>query len=162
LATIVGTLFTSCLMPFVALAVMTAATLSRGRAALTIGAAWLANQILGFTLLHYPPTPFAISWGAAVGVAALVAMFVARMVVERGEVSALKLMLAFGLGFLAYEGLLYGFASVVGGKSGFTAAVIATIGVNDGVWLALLATTYLLLTWSAPRWFGRIPQLRLA
>ena len=67
-------------MPFVALATVTAATMSRSRAAATIGAVWMLNQAIGFALLGYPPTAFAFGWGAALGVASLVAMLVADRV----------------------------------------------------------------------------------
>ena len=57
LATVVGTLATACMTPFVALAVMADSTMPPGRALLTVVAVWLTNQVLGFTIEHYPLTP---------------------------------------------------------------------------------------------------------
>lgn len=162
LTAIAGTLATACMMPFVALAAMAAATLPRGRAMATVGAAWGANQIIGFTLLNYPPTAYAFSWGAALGVAALAVVPVARHIARPGHLSAIRLLAAFAAGFIVYEALLFGFAHLAGGVGSFTPAIVARIALNDGGWFVALAAIHLALTSGAPRWFGARPALRLA
>ena len=161
-ATVAGTLLTACMTPFVALGVMAAATMPRGRAALTVGGVWLANQALGFTVLGYPHTPSTFAWGGALGVAGLAAMLAASLLVGRGGVSALRLVTAFVAGFAVYEGLLFAFALAAGGLETFAPPIVARIAANEGVWLAGLAAVHLLLTWRAPRLFGAAPALRLA
>ena len=162
LATILGTLATACMTPFIALAVMAAATMPRARAAVTVGAVWLINQTLGFTVAHYPLTGYAFSWGAAMGVATLAAMLTASLVVTPARSSALRLVAAFAAGFTVYEGLLLAFAAFEGGLATFTPAIMGRIALNDGAWLAALAIMHLSLTKGLPRVFGPRPALRFA
>ena len=162
LAVVAGTLATACMTPFVAVGALAAATLPRGRAAATVGGVWLLNQALGFGVLHYPLTPDAFGWGAAMGAAALAACGAAGLLARPGRVSALRLALAFALGFAAYEGLLFGYALFAGGTATFTPAIVGRIALNDGGWLVALSAVRLLLGWRAPRWFGPAPALRLA
>lgn len=162
-ATVAGSLAVACMMPFVALAVLAAATMPSRRANLTIGAIWAANQALGFTVLGYPATAYAAVWGAALGVASLLAGLVARTVLrDRHDLAAAPMLLAFGAAFAAYEGLLFAFALVVGGTGTFAPTIVLQILVNDGLWFAGLSALYVVLTRTAPRWFGSVPALRLA
>lgn len=161
-AAILGTLATACMMPFVALAVATAATMTKGRAAATLGLVWATNQLLSFTLLGYPPTPFAFAWGAALGVASIAAMLVAAAVLGRTRPFAFGLISAFLAAFVAYESGLFAFALVAGGTSTFTMPIIRQILINDTCWLAALALLHGVLTRAAPRTFGPALSLRAA
>ena len=162
-ATIAGSLAAACMIPFVALAVLAAATMPARRAYLTIGAIWATNQTLGFTVLGYPATAYAAVWGAALGVASLSAGLVARTLLRgRDDLAVAPMLLAFGAAFVAYEGLLFAFALVAGGTGTFTPAIVLQILVNDGLWFAGLSALYVALTRAAPRWFGSMPTLRLA
>ena len=158
LATVAGTVVTDCMMPFVALATVTAATMSRPRAAATIGAAWMLNQLIGFALLGYPPTPYAIGWGVALGVASLVAMLVVGRVLGARRPVVPLLAPAFLAGFGAYEVGLFGFASIVGGTATFTTPIVLKILLSDVCWLVLLLAAHAVLSRAAPRAFG--PGLR--
>ncbi len=160
--TILATLASACMTPYIALAVIAAATLSRRHAAWTIGGVWLTAQILGFTVLHYPSSAYAFAWGAALGVASLAAMLAASLVMDRSRPSLSRLVAAFVAGFALYEGLLLGFAYVAGGVETFTPAVVVQIASNDAVWLVILAGLRMILVAGAPRWFGSAPALRLA
>ena len=162
LATVVGSLATACMTPFVALAVMAEATLPRGRAAAVVGAVWLTNQALGFTVAHYPLTPYAFGWGVAMGAATFAALLFARILVRPGRATALRLAGAFAVGFATYEGLLLAFASVEGGLSTFTPAIVGRIALNEGCWLTMLAIVHLALTAGLPKVFGPRPALRFA
>ena len=161
-ATIAGTLATACMMPFVALAVASAATMPRGRAAATVGTVWATNQLLGFGLLGFPHDASTIAWGAALGVASLVAMAVAAAVLDRGGVSIARLVAAFGAAFAAYEGGLFLFALVAGGTGTFTGAIVARILLNDAGWCVVLLILHEALTRAAPRAFGLPLGLRTA
>jgi hypothetical protein len=82
-ASISASLVFACATPFAAFAVIAAALLPLRRALLTVGAAWLVNQALGFGYLGYPWTPNAAVWGLVIGVGAVIATVVAAMVFER-------------------------------------------------------------------------------
>lgn len=159
---VLGTLASACLMPFVAVGVATAATMSRARAAATIGGIWAINQALGFGLLGYPPTVFAVAWGLALGAAALLAMLVARGILGSHHHLTPRLLTAFAAGFAAFEGGLYGFALVAGGTGTFTVAIIAQILTNDALWFVGLIALHLALTRAAPGLFGTGLSLRPA
>lgn len=151
IATIAGTLASACMMPFVALAVLSAATMSARRAGLTIGTIWATNQALGFLVLGYPATAYAAAWGAALGVASIAAAFVARAAM-RGQraFAAAPMLAAFGAAFVAYEVLLFGFAMVAGGVDTFAPSIVLRILLNEATWFAGLVALYAVLTRAAP------------
>jgi hypothetical protein len=162
-ATIVGTLAIACMMPFVGLAVVAAATMPMRRAATTVAGAWLVNQLTGFTLLGFPLAGYTLSWGVAIGGASMAALFVARTALNAGTYPVLaRLIMAFGLAFVSYEFLLFIFAGFAGGRDTFTPAIVFQIALNDGVWLAALMLFRLTLVRTAPNWFGATPTLGFA
>lgn len=162
-ATILGSLAAACMMPFVALAVIVAATMSRLRGLVTVGSIWATNQILGFTIMGYPQTGYAFAWGVALGVASILALFVARGILfDRTAITALRMVGAFVLAFASCEGFLFGFALIAGGTETFSASIIGQILTNDATWFAGLAVMYLLVTRAAPNVFGPSPSVRLA
>lgn len=159
---VLGSLATACLMPFVAVAVATAASMSRRAAAATIVAAWAVNQILGFGLLGFPRDAHTISWGLALGGASLVAMMpAARILAGRGGCAA-KLAVAFLAAFAGYEGALLLFASVAGGIENFIPAIVLRIFANDLAWFVGLMALHAILSRTAPRIFGAGLFLRAA
>lgn len=159
---VLGTLATACMMPFVALAVATAATMSRSRAIVLLAGVWAINQLLGFALLGYPFTAYAFAWGAALGIATIVAMLVASAVLAQRPSSAAQLVLAFGAAFVAYEGGLFCFALVAGGTQTFSTKIVLQILTNDAMWFVGMIALQLILTRSAPRMFGPSLTLRPA
>ena len=161
-STIAGTLVTSCMMPFVAIAVMSAATLPLRHAFVTVIAAWSVNQLLGFGLLGFPVTAFAIGAGISLALASLAAMLAARTVVEPRSWSIARVGGAFLLAFALYETLLFGYALVVGGTDTFAPSIVIQLLLNDGVWCVTLVVCHLALTGLAPKVFGAAPKLRLA
>ena len=52
----------ACVFPFAALAALAAVTLPTRHAAILIGATWVVNQLVGFTLLPYPHDGQAVVW----------------------------------------------------------------------------------------------------
>ena len=158
-----GSLAFACIFPFVAIAVVCAATTRRRQAVATVGAVWLVNQIIGFTLMDYPHDASTYAWGAAIGVAAIASALVAMPIVGGARrMSILRLVAAFGGAFVAYEMLLFGFALYAGGLETFSAEIVGLIARNDALWLVALLVLRLALTSAAPRLFGTAPALRLA
>jgi hypothetical protein len=55
----------ACVTPFAAFAAIAAVTLSRRDAVLLAVALWLANQAVGYGVLHYPWNARSAAWGLA-------------------------------------------------------------------------------------------------
>jgi hypothetical protein len=148
----------ACAVPFAAFGAITAATLSRRDALLLTVALWLLNQIIGFTVLHYPWDGMTFAWGAVLGVIALLATAAAQAVIG-GRPAVVAALASFAAAFVVYEGSLFLVsAAAMGGTEDFTAAIIARIlEINMAGFAALLAAAFLLATaagWRMPP-FGR-------
>lgn len=153
-AALIGTLASACMMPFVAIGVASAATMSRPRAAVTISGIWGVNQILGFGLLGYPFTSHAIAWGIALGAAALGAMLLAAYLLRGRPIATLRLVAVFAAAFCAYEAGLFLFALFAGGTGTFTPSIVLRILANDGAWFVGVMALHRVLTRTAPSVFG--------
>jgi hypothetical protein len=99
----------ACATPFVALVTLAAINMNRRDAFLVTVSVWLANQAVGYGILGYPRTPDSFAWGAAIGVAALLALLAARSVchqlVQRHAIVTTAA--AFAIAFVVYELTLY-------------------------------------------------------
>jgi hypothetical protein len=115
--------------------------------------------LLGFGLLGYPLTGYAIGWGVALGVASLAVVPIVRQIADG---SAVRLALGFGLAFVVWEVLLFGFALVMGGTDTFTPVIVLTLLANEAAWLTALAAVHLIAAHGAPRLFGHARLVRLA
>lgn len=165
LAGLGGSLVVACVAPFIALAVMLGGTVRLQLALRAMTAIWLANQLVGFALYHYPRTQNSVLWGLAAGVAALLTTASASKVLAQRKARPViaRVGLAFGLGFIAYEGTLFVTASVLGGIENFSPAIIAQVGFSNLSWfIGLVAFNELVAMFCKP-WLGVIPRLtRLA
>ena len=162
-ATIIGSLAAACMMPFVALAVVVAASLPMRHGIVAVTAIFAANQAIGFAFLGYPAEAYTFAWGAALWGATLAAWSVARSIVGPSrDLRAARLVLAAIAAFGTYEVLLFAFATEVGGAETFTPAIVAQLAANEGLWLLALAGLRLGVTGAAPAIFGAQPRLRLA
>jgi hypothetical protein len=120
----------ACATPFAAFAAVAALTLSRGDAFRITVALWVADQIVGYAIHGYPRTPESFAWGAAIGAAALLATWTARLTVTRLQAAApLTRALSALLGaFAVYEGTLFAVAvSGLGGTESFTLGIVTRI-----------------------------------
>lgn len=123
-----GSLAFACAAPLAAVAALAGAKMKSGEGLTLIIAAWLSNQIVGYGILNYPITADSFAWGAAIGVASVVAFFGARAVTVSAGASALALAGAFLAAFAAYEAALYGAGFVLGSSDeAFSMAVIERI-----------------------------------
>lgn len=120
----------TCITPFAAFAVIAATTLSRRHALAVTVAVWLANQAVGFGVLHYPWTGKTFAWGLAIGAAALVGTLTAQWTVARlGSLrSPARTLAGFVSAFALYQLALYAAAvSMLGGTGAFAPRIIGQV-----------------------------------
>jgi hypothetical protein len=131
----------ACITPFVAFGVMAATTLSRRNALGLTVAVWLANQAVGFGLLHYPSTGTSVAWGVAIGGAAVIGTLTAQWAIGRlgSSRSAVQAIAAFVSAFALYELALYVVAlSILGGTRAFAAPIVGQVlVVNTAAFIGL-------------------------
>ena len=82
-ASVAFSLGLACATPFAAFAAAAALTLSRRDALVLVTSVWFANQVVGFTALHYPWTANTFAWGIALGVVAVLATLAGQWAVNR-------------------------------------------------------------------------------
>ena len=161
-ASLAFTLGFACAVPFAAFGAIAALTLPRKDALLLTLGLWLVNQVVGFTVLHYPWDGMTLVWGAALGVVALLSTAAAQAVVgSRGVIAAS--LAGFTAAFVAYEGSLFIVsAAALGGTEDYTPAIVGRIlAINAAAFAALLAAS--LLTAAArraPAWTGETATAR--
>jgi hypothetical protein len=149
-ATIGLSLGLACAMPFAALAAVAALTLPHRDAFLLVGLAWIANQAVGFGLLHYPWTADTFGWGLVILAVSLLATLGAGICASRLDTQPRVFVAcaAFLAGFAIYEGLLVLVTLAEGSATEALAPnVIAEIfALNAVVFLCLIAASRLPLT----------------
>lgn len=147
---IFGSYFFACVFPFVAVATLAALTLPRGQAIGLVALVWAVNQAVGFGFRSYPHTLDTVGWGVAIGLAALAALVVARLVAKGAGLVSGRALGGLAAAFTAYEATLFAWALVVGGVETFAPAIVAQIAMNDAVWFVGLAGLRLVLKRVAP------------
>src|SRR5690349_8199692 len=81
----VATVGFACVTPFAAFALAAAYVLPARSALLAVAGVWLANQVVGFTVMSYPWDLETAAWGIAIGAAALLATAAASYVMQRSR-----------------------------------------------------------------------------
>jgi hypothetical protein len=164
LAGLGGSVVISCVTPFVALAVALVGTVRLTLALRAMIAIWLANQLVGFVLFHFPRTSNPFLWGLAMGGAALLSTLTAGIAFKRlaSRSTAAKLSLAFLLAYAIYEACLFVAALFLGGTETFSPAIIAQIGFVNAAWLVGIVALNELLSILCKPWFGAIPRFAKA
>ncbi|HET6378239.1 MAG TPA: hypothetical protein VFG05_08030 [Methylocella sp.] len=135
-----STLTIACAAPLAAFAAAAALTLTPRGAFAASGAVWLANQSVGFSILHYPLAPDTFFWGLALGAVTLLAAWAAVSVLERVKLSpAMAATAAFFGAFAVYEGSLFLISAGSGsGIADYTVAIVSRIfTVNAAAFAAL-------------------------
>jgi hypothetical protein len=153
--TVASTLAVACGTPFAALATLAALYLPRRDAFVLIGVNWIANQAIGFGLLHYP-----LNWdcyrgginlliAAAAGTAA--AMFAMQALRKAG--AALAVLGSFAAAFVTYEVLLYSITPWRSGGDFAMPVVLYLLYINAIAFagLLLLQTAAIAAGLAAPR-----------
>ncbi len=133
----------ACAVPLAGFAAVVVLTGARGEALGLVLATFLANQLIGFTCLHYPWDAPTLIWGGVLGLVAIAAVFGAGWVCDHlwRARRLLNAVIAFMTAFTIYEGLLFAATAVSG--SGFEAYAAPIVGrifvINFAGFLALLA-----------------------
>ena len=140
------TLGFACAVPFAAFGAVAALTLGRRDAILITIALWLLNQIIGFTVLHYPWDAMTLAWGAILGVVALLSTATALAAVGGRRVSLVAALTSVVAAFAVYEGSLYLVSALaMGGTEDFAAAtVLQILEINAAAFAGLLAIGWLI------------------
>ena len=127
----------ACATPFAAFAVVAAAMLPLPSALLTVAAAWLVNQGIGFGFLHYPVDVNTIAWALVIGAAALAATATSVMLLHatRRASAAVAFGVALLAGYAAYEFVLFAATPFLGGEDNFTVAIVGRLGGLNVPWL---------------------------
>ena len=141
-ASVAFTLGLACAVPLAAFAAAAALTLSRQDGLVLIGAVWLANQLVGFTMLDYPWTASTFAWGLALGAVAILATVASQQTVRRlADVPRVVAFTAtFLVAFVVYEALLFAISvTLLGGAEIYTVAIQGRIfAVNAAAFAGLL------------------------
>jgi hypothetical protein len=131
----------ACATPLAAFAAIAALSMPRKDALLLIGLVWMANQAVGFSVLHYPWTADCFAWGVGLSIVAVLATLGAEWAVERfNPLGRLASAMAFLAAFAIYEGLLFLTSIIVqNGIEDYTAAIVGRIfAINAFAFIALL------------------------
>ncbi len=157
---IFGSYFFACVFPFAAMATIAALTLDMRRAAILVGAVFAVNQIVGFTLMHYPQDASTIAWGVVIGVAAFASLFAARSVLRgRTDIVSPYALVALLAAFVVNQGVMFTYALFTTGIENFSPKIVATVGLNDAAWFAGLCALRLVMTRALPALFDNRPKL---
>jgi len=150
---IFGSYFFACVFPFAAIATIAALTLDVRRGVGLVAGTWFANQVVGFTLMHYPQTLDTAALGVSLGLGALAAYAVAHAVLLGGS-APLRTVAALGGAFVAYQLIIYAGALGFGGTGNFSPAIIGRVALNDAIWFVGMAALNLGLTRAVPTLFA--------
>jgi len=146
--TLSGTVLIGCMMPFAAIATITALALPRRVGLGAVAACWLGNQMIGFGLLGFPRDAATFGAGLSLLGASLLAYALVRRIGQRpGIAGALA---AFGAAFAVYEAALFAYALLLGDIAMFAPRIVALIALNDGLWFAGLWLGWQVLRLAAP------------
>lgn len=142
--TLSGTVVLACMMPFAAIATISALAMPARRGALTVASCWLGNQVLGFGLMGFPWDGPTFAAGLSLLTASLIAFAAARF-------AAGNALIAFLAAFAHFEVILFAYALFFGDVSLFRLEIVALVGLNDALWFAGL--------WLGWQVLARIPAL---
>ena len=151
----VGSYGLACVFPFAALAALAAVTLPTRQALGLIGAVWVVNQIVGFTMLGYTQDAQAYAWGIIIGAAAFGAFGVAKFAFgDETKLVSARSVAAIVASIVAYQAVMFVGAAGLDGFASSTPEIVATVARNDLFWFAGLGAIRIALGAALPRWFG--------
>ena len=137
----------ACAVPLAAFAAAAALSLSRRGALLLITLVWLANQLVGFTVLHYPWTASTFTWGVVLGAVAILATLAGQWIAGRlaDARRAFTVTATFLIAFAVYEATLFAVSATwLGGTEIYTAAIQGRVfAINAVAFVGLLVLSHL-------------------
>ena len=148
-ASIATTLIFKCATPYPALAALAALHVGRKEGSALMLVLWLAAQVTGFVLLHYPIDAEGIGWAVGLAAASLAALFAAETadVALPGAAYLVRLTTAYVAAYLAFKAVvLVGAVALQSGWAAFTPDVLGRQFVRYALILAGLAVFHQLLT----------------
>ncbi|MBW4553571.1 MAG: hypothetical protein KME35_21025 [Aphanocapsa sp. GSE-SYN-MK-11-07L] len=141
----------TCTVPLVGFGAIAGSTLIRRRAIATAMTMWLVNQMLGFTLHHYPLTLSTFAWGFVLGLGTLLVTLLASMNPPFAQNQTIGhyqwLGIAFAVGFILYELVIWLAGLALGGGEGFTLPILGGILMGNAVWAIALSSIHALWVW---------------
>jgi hypothetical protein len=139
-SSILFSLVLACATPFAALATIAGARMRARQAFALIVVAWLTNQAVGYLALGYPRTWDSFAWGAAIGIAVLIAVLPAAVLVRRVP-APIAIVGGFVCAFVLYEAALFAATAFLpSGPGAFAPPVVWRI-----LWINVLALVLLFL-----------------
>ncbi len=148
----------SCATPFPALGALGALFLPRREVFILVGINWLANQAIGFGLLHYPHDWQCYRGGLAMGVAAATcsgAALMARRVLH-GAPPAVRALGSFSTAFAVFESVLFVLSPAGSGGDFAWRIVLWLLCINGIAFAAVLCLRCLLMAEKRmPPWWAR-------
>jgi hypothetical protein len=142
IASVAFSLGLACATPLAAFGAVAPLTLSRRDAVFLILSVWLANQLVGFTVLSYPWTANTFAWGAALGAVAILATLAGQWTAGRSAdaARAISFTATFLTAFAVYEAALFAISiALLGGTEVFTGAIQGRIfAINAAAFIGLL------------------------
>ncbi|HEX9168704.1 MAG TPA: hypothetical protein VF886_07240 [Roseiarcus sp.] len=140
----------ACATPFAALGALAGTRMRVGAGLALVAAAWAANQLIGFFILSYPRTWDSFGWGAAIGIAALLATMISGLASTLARSPFRSSLIAFGAAFAAYEGALFAATAILpASAAAFSLPIVARIlAINGAAFIGLLFIQRLAV------WFG--------
>jgi hypothetical protein len=124
-----GAIF-ACALPFAALATAAARTMPAGLAYGLVALTWFVDQVLGFTVRHYPRDGSTVAWGLVIGLAAVAATAAARR--------APTFTLGFVFAFVTDQLVLVAYAAIKHSFHGFSPAIVGQMALLNTIALAIL------------------------
>jgi hypothetical protein len=157
---VVGSLAFACAAPLAAIAALAATKMRAGDGVAMVVAAWLANQIVGYAVLGYPQTWDSFAWGAAIGIAAVIAFGAARVAVRPAMPELVSLAVALGAAFVAYEAVLFAATALLpSGDEAFSLAIVGQIlAINAVAFAGLVLLHRAAIALQVLRPAGRAPE----
>jgi hypothetical protein len=147
LASVVFSLGLACAVPLAAFAAAAALSLSQRDALLLILLVWLANQLVGFTLLGYPWDASTFAWGAVLGVVAVFATWASQWVAKSlvHATHSFRFAATFLVAFAVYEAALFAVSTtMLGGTEIYTPIIQGRIfAINAAAFVGLLVLNQL-------------------
>jgi hypothetical protein len=148
IGSVLGSLAFACAAPLAAMATIAGLKMRMGEGLALVGAAWLANQLVGFLVLDYPQTGDSFAWGAAIGVAGLAAFAAAAATTRMRLQEIAAVVAAFAAAFAAYEATLFAATAVLtSSDAAFSGEVVLRLlQVNAVALVALVAAYWIAVT----------------